>query len=149
MNRKRKDNPRLCISHVPLILLMLCLYVKEGFVVCVLFPYFLLFSSVTAKSTCYAMREKCFPFNWNCIKTLNVIVYVSQMNFPTGCWKTDDKKSCGTLDILTVGKLKSLKKDIKSRKKVLFKRIKRDYQIRLTLQKDYAQRNQEVNRKLN
>lgn len=36
--------------------------------------------------------------------------------FSHRCWKPDDKKSCGTLEILTVGKLKSLKQDIKSRK---------------------------------
>lgn len=63
-------------------------------------------------------------------------------------WKPNDKKSCGTLEILTVGILKSLKQDIKSRKYCLFFDLKRDYQIKFHLQKDYAQRNQEVNIKI-
>lgn len=82
MNRKRKDNPRLCISHVPLILLMLCLYVKEGFVV---FLYFFssIFQCYSKKHVLCNERNVLSTATGICVKTLNVIVLVSQMNFPT------------------------------------------------------------------
>lgn len=111
MNRKRKDNPRLCISHVPLILLMLCLYVKGGFVV-FFFSFFSIIFFVFPM-----LQQKHVLCNERNVLSMRLELYkyieyhciCESDEFSHGSWKPNDKKSCGTLEILTVGILKSLK----------------------------------------